>query len=74
MSRKSEQKKVVGVGIIVEFALCIKCCDVDDLITNTLGGLIGFGLVLLLEKYMTVIPVIERFDIGRAEKKMFVRT
>lgn len=47
-----------------------RLCDVDDLITNTLGGVIGFGLVLLTEKYMPVIPAIERFEMRRRERKV----
>jgi glycopeptide antibiotics resistance protein len=37
-----------------------RLCDVDDLITNTLGGYLGCQLISSLERF---IPSIEKFDI-----------
>lgn len=37
--------------------------DVDDLIANTLGGLIGYGIMRFLEKRVTVVGKVENFDI-----------
>lgn len=50
-----------------------RLCDVDDLITNTLGGIIGYVIVCFVEKHVPVVPAIERFDIGVEEKRVFVR-
>ena len=41
------------------FSGSYRLCDVDDLIANTLGGIIGYAVVKMAER---VVPAIEAFD------------
>lgn len=44
-----------------------RLCDVDDLILNTLGGIIGFGIMKLLEKHLPSRDEIDQkaYEIGK---------
>ena len=46
-------------GLFFNFNGSYRLCDVDDLILNTLGGVIGYMVIKLVEKYL---PAIEKFD------------
>lgn len=45
-----------------------RLCDVDDLMTNTLGGYLGYQLVYCVERY---IPSIKAFDLAIAFRKKY---
>lgn len=47
-------------GLFFLFSGSYRLCDADDFILNTLGGVIGYAVVIVAEKY---IPTIEHFDI-----------
>lgn len=46
-------------GLFFIFSGSYRLCDVDDLMLNTLGGVIGYVVMKCMEKY---IPKIEKFD------------
>lgn len=46
-------------GLFFIFSGSYRLCDVDDLMFNTLGGVIGYVVMKCMEKY---IPKIEKFD------------
>lgn len=46
-------------GLFFMFSGSYRLCDVDDLIANTLGGIIGYAVVKMAER---VVPAIEAFD------------
>ncbi|MFL0245622.1 VanZ family protein [Candidatus Clostridium stratigraminis] len=51
----------VGVSLIIEVIQLIfylGACDIDDLILNILGSLLGFGIYYLI-KYFTKINVVD---------------
>ncbi|MBP3569904.1 MAG: VanZ family protein [Lachnospiraceae bacterium] len=50
-------------GLFFLFPQAYRLGDVDDLIANTLGGLIGYGIMRFLEKRVTVVGKVENFDI-----------
>lgn len=56
-------------GLFFTFSQAYRLCDVDDLITNTFGGIIGYGIIALMEKHIPLLPAIEKFDIA-AEARM----
>lgn len=60
--------QLTGLFFMVPFTY--RLCDVDDLIMNTLGGVMGYVLVCFVEKRMKAIPAIEKFDVVRTEKKV----
>jgi glycopeptide antibiotics resistance protein len=45
-----------------------RLCDVDDLMTNTLGGYLGYQLILSVERY---IPSLHAFDLAIAFRKKY---
>ncbi|MBQ3513118.1 MAG: VanZ family protein [Lachnospiraceae bacterium] len=59
-------------GLFFMFSSAYRLCDVDDLIANTLGGVIGYAVVRLVEKRIPAIPEIERFDIRRKAGKILI--
>ena len=50
-------------GLFFLFPQAYRLGDVDDLITNTLGGLIGYGIVRFFEKRVALVSKVENFDI-----------
>lgn len=48
-------------GLYFTYSGSYRLCDIDDLMTNTLGGLIGYQLVHLCRNWL---PALERFDIN----------
>ena len=51
-------------GLFFLFNGSYRLFDVDDLMLNTLGGMIGYAVVKLAEKY---VPAIEQFDMVKKE-------
>ena len=50
-------------GLFFLFPQAYRLGDVDDLILNTLGGLIGCGVMCLAEKWFHISRKLEKFDI-----------
>lgn len=48
-------------GLFFLYGGSYRVCDVDDLITNTLGGVLGY---LVVKKCSSFLPKLERFDIA----------
>ena len=69
-----DKKKVILASFLLSFIIEItqltgiygiykgsyRICDVDDLMTNTLGGLVGFQIIARFGK---MLPVLSRYDI-----------
>ena len=47
--------------------------DVDDLITNTIGGILGFGLAAVLAKYLPTRKQIDQKSLERSDKISLLR-
>ena len=47
--------------------------DIDDLITNTLGGILGFGLATILAKYLPTRKQIDEKSLERSDKISLLR-
>lgn len=56
-------------GLFFIYAGSYRVCDVDDLITNTLGGVLGYVVV---KKCSRFLPKLERFDVV-IPRKLFVK-
>lgn len=57
-------------GLFFYYQGSYRLCDVDDIISNTLGGYMGYTIVRLVEKY---VPAIECFDLyadGKVRENM----
>ncbi len=56
-------------GLFFLFPGSYRLGDVDDLITNTLGGLIGYGIMRWIEKKADVKHMVDLFDITIEKKE-----
>lgn len=49
-----------GTGLYFIYPNPYRLCDIDDLILNTTGGIVGFGLMKLIEKFLPSRDEIDR--------------
>lgn len=54
-------------GLYFTYSGSYRLCDIDDLMTNTLGGFIGYQLVHLCRNWL---PALERFDINILQPRL----
>ncbi|MBQ4524019.1 MAG: VanZ family protein [Lachnospiraceae bacterium] len=59
-------------GLFFMFSSAYRLCDVDDLMANTLGGVMGYVVVRAVEKRIPAVADIERFDITRKAGKILI--
>ena len=81
-------KKAIGLGFLVSlfyemtqlsgvwgiYPYAFRCPDIDDLMNNTLGCMIGFWVAPLLMKYLPSIEDMDEIAAQRGEKLGIIRT
>ena len=66
---KKNRKQVLSVILLTsvfieltQYVLILGECEIDDMIANTIGGMIGFGIYKLINKIVTTKNIIKERD------------